>query len=184
MLTLYFGRGAVRASRGLETERQRPKPWNNSSSAEQAYRLRELDLRRAFRRRVLGAAVSGAAVLLSVLVRTTVTPPVPHAATTSAQERLKNMTSEDLGISIFLTWLLIAAAGLFLFFAARCLFLTAIAQRHRTLERRLIVRGVFRLSSYDEQGRSLLRRAGTAGLFSLVGVGAVYLVAATLHYVQ
>lgn len=185
LLTLYFGRGAARSSRALDAETMRPKPWSTSSSAEQAYRLRESELRRTFRRRVLCAAASGGSVLLSVLLRTTINRPVHHEATTVARPHvLSNMTSEDAGILIFMSWFLVAAAGLFLFFVVRSLYLTAIAQRNRKLERGLIVRGAFRLSSYDEQGRRHLRRAGAAGLFSLVALVAFLLVAKTLQYVQ
>lgn len=181
----YFGIGAKRASHALRAELQRPKPWNNSGSSEQAYKLRELELRRTRRNRMLFAALSGGGVFLTVFLQDAVNRRMPHHNDVAAVVRPQlppNLTNEGAMILIFLSWLLVVAAGSFLFFAARFLLLTAVAQRHRIPDRRLI--GAFRFSSYNEEGRNRVRRAGIAGLLSLVSLIAFFLAAVGLHATQ
>jgi hypothetical protein len=94
------------------------------------------------------------------------------------------VTSERAGLLIILSWLLVAAAGGFLFFAVRSLFLVAVAQRNRTSKGRSIVHDALWPSSYDQQGRDKLQRAGKSGLLSAACLVAFFIAALLLKYVQ
>ena len=101
----YFGIGAKRASHALRAELQRPKPWNNSGSSEQAYKLRELELRRTRRNRMLFAALSGGGVFLTVFLQDAVNRRMPHHNDVAAVVRPQlppNLTNEGAMILIFL----------------------------------------------------------------------------------
>jgi hypothetical protein len=189
-MTWYFGLGARRSSRALWREVERRKLGSGSGSARPARgllemelrRSRERELRRTRRNRTIYAAVCAAIFFLSYYV---LDERMPAQMRGDDHPRLPpDLTTQRLMISIFLSWLLIAAAGCFVFFVIRLLFLTAIAQRHRNPNGRSIVRDTFRLSSYDEKGRSHLRRAGTSGLLSIAGLVAFFVVFAVLHFAQ
>jgi hypothetical protein len=184
VLTWYFGLGVRRSSRALQVQLERASPWDTSSSDEQTRRLGEMELRRARRSRAIYAAICAGIVVLSTFLKYAIQEGMYEAGTRARPRLSPDLTTERAMILVFLSGVLVAAAGLFLFFAGRFLFLTAIAQRHRITERRLIVRDAFRLSSYDEQGRNDLRRAGTAGLLSLASLVAFFLVAVTLQSCQ
>jgi hypothetical protein len=183
-LVWYFGLGANRSSRALKAELQRSKPWNNSSSAEQAYRLRELELRRAYRNRVLYAAVSAGVALLSVFLQVAINERMDYPYEVAPRLSLPRESSHEFVLTLILFMLWTVAAGLFLFFAGRSLVLTVFAQRHRIPGGRLIIRDALRLSSYDDQGRNHLRRAATAALLSLASFVVLFFGTIALYFLK